>query len=282
MEKATILAKIRASIDFSDESYSWLEKLPEDIWIRNTEAFFSEFNSVWKRTLIDSAEPIILDYFRELGIQEKNLPKIKIYETFKGSWIVEAALILTGSIGTAYSILKVVSEIPKIVKGLSELKDLIKTKFNLKANKEATTRLKSIGRRNIPNPPQKVLRTDFSIDARPMLSLTPSKMKSHKIHLNVAVSIDSLTIENLGDRLIKDIQIGIFKDKIQRHQWTYQESYMGTINMLSPHQTIAKDCTEFRNNADEPLDLMSSLPSFVDCWVQDSHGIYLFNFYLER
>lgn len=235
-----------------------------------------------EKILVETAEPIVQDYFRKLGIQESELPKIRVYEAFKGSWIVDAAIVIAGSVGTAYGILKTISELPEIVKGLSELKELIKSKFNLNANKAATSHLKFQGQRNLPPPPQKLLNTDFSIDARPLLSLTPAKMKSHKIHLNVAISSDSLTIENLGDDLMKDIQIGIFKDKTQRHQWTYQDSYMGTINMISPHQTIAKVCGEFRNTSDEPLDLLSSLPLFIDCWVQDSHGIYLFNFYLER
>jgi hypothetical protein len=284
MEKETVLAKIRASLDFSEEARSWLDKLPDDIWFRKEKgsAFFSEFRGTWKETLVSTAQPVIQDYFRKLGVAENELPRVKVYESYKGSWIVEAALTIAGSAGAAYYILKAVSEIPEIVKGLSDLKDLIKRRFHLNANQAAAKHLESQARgHNLHPPPREPLQTDFVIDARPLLSLTPAKMKSHKIHLNVGISRDTLSIENLSDELIKDIKIGIFESNTPKNQWTYQESYMGTVDILSPHQTIAKECSGFKNTNEESLDLSSNGPFYVDCWIQDLSGIYLFNFYLE-
>jgi hypothetical protein len=284
MEKETVLAKIRASLDFSEETHAWLDKLPDDIWFRKEEgsAFFSEFRGTWKETLIDTAQPVIQDYFRKLGLSENELPRVKVYESYKGSWIVDAALTIAGSAAAVYTILKAVSEIPEIVKGLSDLKDLIKRKFHVNANRAAANHLESQARqRNLHPPPRELLQTDFVIDARPLFSLTPAKMKSHKIHLNVGISRYTLSIENLGDELMKDIKIGIFKSNVPKNQWTYQESYMGTVDILSPHQTIAKECADFQNTNGESLDLSSSKPLYVDCWIQDLSGIYLFNFYLE-
>lgn len=288
MEKETILARIRATMDFSQKGHKWLEKLPqvdgEDIWFKTRGGyyFFSEFKEQWKELLINSSEPIVQEYFRRLGISENNLPKVKVYESYSGSWILDAAIIMGGSIGTVYTILKAVSELPRIADGLVELKDRLKKMFAKKANEAASTRLKSLGARyKFPSPPSDMLSTDFVIDSRPLSSLTPSIMKFHKIHLNVAISRDSFTIENLGDDIMRDIRIGLFKSKTPKHEWKYYESYVGAIDILSSHQTITKDVNEFKNSRGELLDLSDNTPLHVDCWIQDSHGIYLFLFYLE-
>jgi len=289
MEKETILAKIRATMSFSEETLIWLESLPqidrEDVWFKREAGlpFFSEFRRSWEGVLINSTQPIVQEYFHQLGIPENNLPKIKVYESYSGSWIIDAAIIMAGSIGTAYTILKGVSELPEIADGLTDLKNRLKKVFTKKANEAVNEQLKSSSARyNFPPPPTKPLSTDFAIDARPLLSLTPSLMKSHKIHLNVAISRDSFSLENLGSDIMRDIQIGIFKSRTQKHEWKYYESYMGKVDILSHHQTITKDIGDFKNSKGETLDLLDNMPLHVDCWVQDSHGIYLFMFYLEE
>ena len=288
MEKETILARIRATMSFSEKTFEWLERLPQidkvDVWFKREggSLFLSEFRRDWEEILINSSEPMVQGYFRELGILENNLPKVKVYESYSGSWIVDAAIVMAGSIGTVYAILKAVSELPKIADGLTELKDRLKRTFAKKANKAVNERLRSESTRyGFPPPPPEPLFTELVIDARPLLSITPSIMKSHKIHLNVAISRDSFTLENLGNDVMRDIRIGIFKSKIPKHEWKYYESYMGTIDILSPHQTITKDVGEFKNSKGELLDLLDNAPLHVDCWAQDSHGIYLFMFYLE-
>jgi len=58
MGKETVLAKIRASLDFSEETPSWLDKLPEDICFRKEEgsAFFSKLGGNWKESLVGTAQ----------------------------------------------------------------------------------------------------------------------------------------------------------------------------------------------------------------------------------
>jgi hypothetical protein len=107
-------------------------------------------------------------------------------------------------------------------------------------------------------------------------------MKSHKVHLNLAISRDAFILENLGDDLMRDIRIGIFKSITERHQWSYADSFMGTVNMLSSKQTITKDVSEFKDSSGNDLDLDDNMYLHIDCWIQDNHGIYLFNFYLEK
>lgn len=289
MEKETILAKIRATMSFSEETFAWLENLPridrEDVWFKREGGalFFSEFRGTWKEILVGSSEPLVQGYFRELGIPKNKLPKIRVYESYSGSWIIDAAIVMKGSMGAAYAVLKAVSELPKIFDGLTELKNRLRKAFTKKANEAVTEQLKSSSARyNFPPPPTKPLSTDFVIDARPLLSLTPSIMKSHKIHLNAAISRDSFSLENLGNDIMRDIQIGIFKSRTPKHEWKYYESYMGKVDILSPHQTITKNIADFKNSKGETLDLSDNIPLHVDCWVQDSHGIYLFMFYLEE
>jgi len=271
---------------FSEATLDWLEQIKNsNIWFAREGGtpFFSEFRGSWEKILVSSSETIIHDYFLELGLPKEKLPRVKVYESYSGSWIMEAALIMFASIGTAYTILKGISELPKIADGLTELKDRLKKEFSRKASKKVYEHIKSSANQyKIPPPPSKqIIYTDFVLDARPLLSLSPSIMKSHKVHLNVAISRDAFTLENLGQDTMRDIRIGIFKSFSQKNQWSYADSYMGTIDILSSQQTITKDIANFRNSKGQPLDLSDSSPLHVDCWVQDTHGIYLFMFYLE-
>lgn len=286
MEKETVLAKIRVSMGFSEATLDWLEQIKNsNMWFAREGGtlFFSELRDSWEKILISSSETIIHDYFLELGLSKEKLPRVKVYESYSGSWIMEAALIMFASIGTAYTILKSISELPKIADGLTELKDRLKKEFSRKASDKVYEHLKSLANQyKIPPPPSKqIIYTDFVLDARPLLSLSPSIMKSHKVHLNVAISRDAFTLENLGQDTMRDIRIGIFKSFSQKNQWSYADSYMGIIDILSSQQTITKDIADFRNSKGQPLDLSDISLLHVDCWVQDTHGIYLFMFYLE-
>lgn len=285
MEKETILAKIRVTMSFSEATLVWFEDIQNpDIWFAREggSPYFSEYSGSYKRVLVSSSEHIIHSYFLELGLPNEKLPHVKVYKSYSGSLIIEAALIMIASMGTAYTILKNVSELPKIADGLTELKDRMKKDFSRKASEKVNEYLKSAASQyNLPPPPSKPIYVDFVLDARPLLSLTPSIMKSHKVHLNVAISRDAFTLENLGQNIMRDIRIGIFKGHFQRNQWSYADSYMGTIDILSSQQTITKEIADFRNSQDVSLDLSDNSPLHIDCWVQDSHGIYLFMFYLE-
>jgi len=286
--KETILAKIRSTMHFSEETYLWFRKISninKDIWFLREEGslFFPEYRGIWNEIMVSSIEPIINDYFLDLGLPKDKLPKVKIYESYHGSWIIDAALIMSGGIGATYLILKGISELPKIADGLMELKERLKIAFSGKASNTAASFLNNQSKQfNLPAPPKNPIITDFIIDARPLTSLSPSIMKSHKIHLNVAISKESLTIENLGEDVMRDIQIGIFKSYSQKNQWQYADSYKGTISIISSKQTIMKEISDFRDSQGQELNLIDNSPLYIDTWVQDSHGIYLFMFLLEK
>ena len=285
MQKETVLAKVRVTMGFSEDTLGWLERAQnEDIWFakQGGSPFFSEFRGVWNEILINSTEPIIKGYFLEIGLPEKHLPRVKISESYSGSWIIEASIIMFSTIGSKWAILKGLSELPKIVDGLNELKTRLKKEFSKNASEKVNELLLSSSQKHkLLKPPSKLLNVDFTIDARPLAALSPSAMKSHKVHLNVAISRDAFTLENLGQDIISDIRIGIFTASQQRNQWNLGESFMGTIDFLSSHQTMTKELDNFRDSSGNPLIMSGTSPLHVDCWVQDSHGIYLFMFYLE-
>ena len=285
MEKETILAKLHISMKYSRTTLNWLKKAKEKkLWLakENGAVFFSEFRGQWERNLVNSCEPIVQSFFKQLDCPPDRLPRVVVYESYPGSWVMEAAIVMFASVGTAYTILKGLSELPKIADGLTELKDRLKEKFTGIANEDIRGHFTSSAQElGLPEPPQNPAVTDFVIDARPILSITPSEMKSHKVHLSVGVSRDAFTLENLGDDTLRDIRIGLFKSDSERNQWSYADSYMGNISLLSSQQTVTKDLGDFRNASSQPFLLDDPHPLHVDCWVQDVHGIYLFMFYLE-
>jgi len=286
MEKETILAKMRVTIRFSEKATTWLDQANElDIWFakeRGT-AFFSEFRDTWDRVLVESCEPVVHGYFTKLGCPQNMLPRIRVLESYAGSWVMEAAITMLATVGTTYTILKGLSELPDMADGLNKLKDRLQREFTeLTSQKVCDTLNDNPHSKALPPPPPKPIVTDFVIDARPLLALSPSKMMSHKIHLSVGVSRDTFTLENLGDDPLRDVRIGLFKGHSQRNQWNYADSFTGTVSLLSGHQTITKKIDEFRSSAGQPLDLQDPVDLHVDTWIQDGHGIYLFMFFLER
>lgn len=292
MEKTTVLARLRLTLDFNEAARNWMGQLHQAWFTRNQGVdFLSEYGSNWEAIFLHVAEQEIRTYFANLGMPKEYLPFVRTGEKYQGSWIIEAAVLMAASVGGAYAILKSVSELPKIAEGLTDLKgrisDYLKPSLNEKVKAQLT---QTIAAGNVsaptlekaPPPPRDVLNVGFMIDARPVLSLTPALLKAHKLHLSVAISRESFTLENLGDEALQDIRLGLFRTKTQRNQWSYQDAYVGQVSMLSSHQTLAKRLGEFRDGNGNLLDMSDGEPAYVDCWVQDIHGIYILQFYLER
>lgn len=292
MEKTTVLAWLRLTLKFNRATLRWLHRIP-DSWLAREEGplFLSEHGHTREPAFVESVEPEIKTYFAELGVPSNSLPFVRIGERYRGSWVLEAAVVMAGTVGTAYTILKGVSELPDIADGLTKLKDRLvkRTRSRLDesirgyltrsmdSQAESTAALKQL-----PPPPSSVVDADLVIDAGPILSLSPAITKAHKVHLSVAVSRDCLVLENLGEEPLRDVRLGLFRTRTQRHQWTYQDSYMGEVPLLSSHQTLTKRLAEFRDGQGNLLDMSDGEAAHVDCWVEDSHGIYLFRFHLEE
>jgi hypothetical protein len=204
--------------------------------------------------------------FVELGVPEEYSPHVQVYESYPGSWIIEAAITISASVGTSYVILKSVSELPQIADGLEELKTRFRKETNGAANEAAREMLRRGERSKLaPVVPNEVINTDLIIDARPLRALTPERMRDHKIHLSVGISRGAFTLENLGDEPLRDIRIGLFCGAEARHHWYFGDAYVGMVSLLSAHQTITRQLSTFQHNDGGRLDLEIVQPVFLDC-----------------
>lgn len=290
MEKETVLARLRLTLELNEETKLWLRGMP-DAWFaqRNGDGFLAEFGGTWERIFVATAEAEVQSFFRERGLSTDRLPVVRAGERYVGSWIAEAAVVMFGTVGTAYTILKGISELPEIADGLSKLKERIASKLRPQLDSAVRDALTTSAQNHASGqvlglrpPPRHVAAVDLAIDARPMLSLTPALMKSHQIHLSVGVSRESLTLENLGEGPMRDVRVGLFRTASERNQWSFEDAYSGGVALLSGKQTVAKRLEEFCDRSGNHLDMSDGASSFVDCWIQDRSGIYLFRFFLEQ
>lgn len=292
VEKRTVLGRLRLIMGFSDELQASLSDNYPDHWFveRGGAQFFGEFRSTWRTLLLETAEPELQRYFAEFGIPEENLPRLEIEEEYAGSWIVEAAVVMMGTAGTVYTVLKGASELPQIADGLSNLKARIHARFKPQAEEAVEERLQQVtGGTNSPAdvrpklPPRRaLLDVDLVIDARPLAGLKPAQLKHHAIHLSVGVSREAFSIENLGDEPITNLRIGLFQSPSERHEWRFVDAFAASVDLLSPKQTLSKPLDSFRDRHGECFEVGNSDGAHVDCWIQDNNGIFLFNFFLEQ
>lgn len=292
MKKETVIAKVRAEISltedfreflslYADNSNAWFAQQGGDI-------FLGEFGHEWNNNFVEVTQEFFNKHFSGLGLAEQNLPKVAIVDSRRGSWIVEAALTMFGTVGTVYTILKGVSELPALADGLEETKERLKKELSGRFRRSIPERIEPIIS-NFPSPtsatckiPDKSVDVSLSIDARPLRALTPDTLKTHAIHLAVGVSRSALSVENLGDTMIENLQIGLFKSTSQRHNWNFGDAFTKTAPCLSGKQSISFSISDFHSTPEGvSLDLSDDTSLFVDCWLQDRNGIYLFNFYLE-
>jgi len=291
MEKTTVLFRLRFTIEVSKEMLAWLNNFP-DAWFSKDggNAFLRELGGTWTETFDGVVNQETRNYFGRLGLSDEFMPFIQRGETYVGSWVMEAAIVMRGTMGRAYTALRGISDLSNIAEGFTSLKSGMLQKLDMEVNQKvretisntATNAISTAAPQQIPPPPSKPVVTDLIIDARPLSSLTPALMKSHKINLSVAVSRNSFTLENLDDEPLRDVQIGLFRTATERNQWSYTDSYMGTFPLVSGHQTIAKSLGEFRDRHGNRFDLSDGQAVYVDCWVSDSHGIYIIRFFLEQ
>ncbi len=229
---------------------------------------------------METLESASVEFFENLGLAPNIKPRLRLYESYPGSWIIDAALVLPGTVASVYIILRALSELPDIAEGLTKLGKRLKKELKLVFNHKARERI-SQAQDILSSPPMDLLDVDFLIDARPLTALTPAPSRSHAIHLSVAISREALTVENLADTPIRDLRIGLFKNQTRRNQWSFGDAFVGGIAILSPRQTLMRDITDFQHANGSQFGLDEPNRLYVDCWLQDQAGIYLFLFELD-
>ncbi|WP_026611723.1 hypothetical protein [Methylocaldum szegediense] len=292
MEKKTVIANIRAEITLTPEMQNFLTQFSdqENAWFARDggEVLLGEFGYEWNSNFVEVTQAVIDSYFRDQGLSENVLPKVDLTDWRRGSWIMEAVITMFGTVGTTYTILKGVAELPKLADGLEETKNRLQKELSARFKKKVPERIEPV-LSNIGIPAQlpapvraNPVAVACSIDARPLRGLTPDIAKSHSIHLAVAVSRSALSVENLGDTAIENLRIGLFKSLVQKHSWSFGEAFSKSVPRLSGKQSISLSISQFTSEVDgSVLDLTDASPLYVDCWLQDNAGIYLFNFLLE-
>src|SRR6266446_8298426 len=142
MQPTTVLAKCRVTVELSEETKAWLQTTP-DSWIaaENGEVFLSEFGGTWTQVILPILNEEFQNYFREVGVPNDYLPTVQRAETYRGSWVLETAVVMASTVGTAYAVLKGVSELPKIADGLSELKGRAQRKIKPVLDRKVTETL---------------------------------------------------------------------------------------------------------------------------------------------
>jgi hypothetical protein len=288
MQKITVLARLRLTMDFSQETLAWIQNYPQS-WIAEEQgsAFLSEFGGLWAESITPILNEEVQNYFEQLGVPRDYMPFVQRGETYRGSWVMDAAVVMAATVGTAYTVLKGTSELPKIADDLTDLKGRILKRLKPILDKRVNETLSqqvsnALHPLQLSSPPQHPVVLDLVIDARPLRSLSSAKLKHHRVHLSVGISRETFTLENLSEDTLNDVRIGLFKSETQRSQWNYQESYMGHFPMISGKQTVAKELEDFQDSSGSKFDLSDGYAMHVDCWISDSHGIYLFHFYLEQ
>lgn len=292
MEKKTVIANVRAEIAMSEGLQEFLAQFKdhENAWFarQGGDALLAEFGFVWDTNFVEIAQSVFDAYFRDMGLSGDQLPKVELTDSRRGSWIMEAALTMFGTVGTTYTILKGVAELPKLADGLEDMKKRLQKELSSRFNKKVPERIEPIlSNVGVPAqipPPVRAnpVSVTCSIDARPLRGLTPDVAKSHSIHLSVSVSRSALSVENLGDAKIENLRIGLFKSPTQRHSWSFGDAFSKSVPRLSGKQSTSISIDQFTSEAiGTKLDLEDGNSLYVDCWLQDNAGIYLFNFFLE-
>ncbi|HEY5602792.1 MAG TPA: hypothetical protein VIM41_06760 [Gammaproteobacteria bacterium] len=115
MNKQTVIANLRAEITLSEELQSFFAQFEkqESAWFARdgSDLFLSEFGFEWNNNFAEVAQEVFDQHFMSLGVREEQLLKVKATDSCRGSWIMEAALTMFGTVGTTYTILKAIADI---------------------------------------------------------------------------------------------------------------------------------------------------------------------------
>jgi hypothetical protein len=302
MPRKTILAVARAHVSPSQALSRYLNRFGDgrpDAWFARAggDVFLAEMGEQLNVEFADHLTAFFSSYMREIGIFDEKIMTVDITDAHRGSWIMEAAISMFCGVGTAYQILKGAGELPKIADGIEESKIRLQEELRGLFRKSVRLRIEPyFTESKTANPGTEIPRIDrleqaalqdpvdvsFFIDARPLRGLTPDIVKTHAIHLSVGLSRSGFSVENLGDDPLQNVRVGLFKSVVEVQSWYFGDAYMKMIPTISGKQSMSISMNEFRKHGSNvTLDLDDNVALYVDCWIQDNHGIYLFNFLLD-
>lgn len=295
MERETLLATVTATLEFTDDAKRVLAEEVEGFWGDDPDVLLLEFGYTWREILAAALSAETDHFFTELGLSGDAVPKVRIGESYKGSFVVVATIVITETIPTAYKILKGVSDLPKIVDGLADLRKRVASRYERESNKVAQQTLnqaiRNARRRQNPSAvagpiaippslPTRPFRATVVLDARPLAALRPEEPSVLRCNIAVAATHEAISVENLSDATMQNVRVGLFVNDTKQQQWNYADAFEAAIPMLSGKQSISKSFTDFRRSGVPMQRVLDTKPMFVDCWVQDDGAIHLFQFTL--
>lgn len=295
MERETLLATVTATLEFTDDAKRVLVDEVEGFWGDDPDSLLFEFEYQWRNILAATLSAEIDQFFSELGLSGDAVPQVRIGESYKGSFVVAATVIITETIPVAYKILKGVSDLPKIVDGLADLRKRVASRYeresNMIAQKTLNQAIRNARRRQTlgassapiavpPSLPAQPFRATVVLDARPIAALRPEEPSVLRCNIAVAATHEAISVENLSDAAMQSVRVGLFVNDTKQQQWNYADAFEAAITMLSGRQSISKSFADFRRNGVPMQRVLDSKPMFVDCWVQDDGAIHLFQFTL--
>jgi hypothetical protein len=212
---------------------------------------------------------IVQDDFRQKGVPDDYLPKLRINNTHIGSFELEVFIYIGKSLIDVIRYCDTILKSPQIIKDIKNIGPKIQS------------RLEKI------IPPMLGedvfdLYINIIIDNCVEESLANFDMKSHSLLIKVDVSKNFLTLANHGEKEIANIRLGAFKSKIKRAELDYANSYQAFIRFLRPQNPISLEIRELKKSDGTSLNLTNYPTIYFCCWLRDIHGIYILKFYFKN
>ncbi|MCX6680708.1 MAG: hypothetical protein NTX42_10160 [Methanothrix sp.] len=282
--KETMLASINCTVKLSDNTYSWLDSIPEKdrskMWFNkhNEAEFFHRYESELSEMFAKAIQEDLSQFFLNQNISMDNLLKVKIYKINYGSIQIFSDIAFLAPLAVAYELLKIALELWENTNKTKQMLQTTGQALENKFNKFIRSKLELIA----PNPPQDVATSVLSIKSDNISYVISSfkNMDTHKIQLQVDLSRDKIKLTNLSEDELALSRIGIFKNDTPQNEWIFPNSYQGNSAKIGPMDNISLNVSDFVNCNKVKLNIPQDLPSYIDCWLEDIKGIYLVKFLL--
>lgn len=291
MNKETVLANLHSEVAYSEATRAWAAAAAEPpggegsgstdqqaapFYVQESD-FLGEFRGALAEQFIAALQPSVRDYFAELGLSDNELIEVRVVDSYPGSLILAALIIIKTSAPAAYATLKGLSEIDEIAAGLKRQRQHLRRLLHRRLGERVAGDLtRAADRTAAPPPPADPVDVSLSIDPRPLQSLRPGSFHSHRIDIGISLVEDAISIENFGPEPLRNLQLGLFVGSGPRHSWSLADAYRSSLPSLGPQQTTTKLAADFRDAAGTEPDLSAAV--YIDCWLEDRDGIYLFRF----
>ncbi|MEK6284672.1 MAG: hypothetical protein AABO57_02920 [Acidobacteriota bacterium] len=127
--------RLKFKIELNQETLTWLNNFP-DAWFSRDggNAFLRENGGIWTATFDNVVNHEVRAYFGGLGLSDDYMPFIQHGDTYLGSWVMDAAIVMRGTMGRAYTALSTIGDLSRIAEGVTGLKSRMLQRLSLEIN----------------------------------------------------------------------------------------------------------------------------------------------------